>query len=142
MILIKKVKPKCGEQIKTYEEKIGKDVIILLLPITTSKTNQSYNMPMVHKEIAYRKDYSKSYFQDYGFGFITYDFCNDLSTLMEILVNITFDSPGSSIITFTVLHANAEFIKPVQAVLKYFQVYLTAIISDTDNPSISTYSST
>ena len=62
-----------------------KNIIINLFPLTHK--NNSFNLPMISKEIAYRKDFLKSHYVNDTI-YVTIDYCSNLSVLMHYILDL------------------------------------------------------
>ena len=98
------------------------------------------------KEIAHRiefKDAEDDEFMD--LGLVSYDFCNDFSVLLEIILDRLLDQTNKQ--QFLIfIHAPAEYLKNLQAILVPFNdpgnIYPLGFITDVKNLDIAIYSTT
>ena len=116
---------KCGERVVTRNGTSNR--IVLLFPLTISKENQSYNMPMILKDIAYTQKYLGTGIYD---GIVTYDFCNDLSVLIEILFKLCLDAKVTFWDLHVTIHGSMEQIAITDLILAYFDILSDLFIND------------
>ena len=89
MLFAQKVVSKCGDKWLIEPHSNPTSNVFLLYPLSVSKDNQAYNMPMILKEIAYRiKITELQEIKNHSENFITYEFCNDLPTFVDILFTV------------------------------------------------------
>ena len=118
------VASKCGEVIVTQNRsddiyEIFKEKRYYLYPLMFSQKNQSYNMPMILKEAAYREMKMQ---ENMNIKVFTVDFCNDASILIETLLNIVLDQNVNFLEYSIRIHANFEHIKIAELILNYFEI--------------------
>ena len=123
----------CGKGVVTRNATSAKTAY--LYPLTESKVNQSHIMPIILKEIAYRSIYLQRN-ATVSDTVITYDFCNDLSKLIEILFQLTLDISTIFRDVLVVIHASLKHVKMAGSVLSFFEIADFLFIDNFDTNSV------
>ena len=102
---------------------------LFLYPLTVSKNNDSYNMPMILKAIAYRK------LEKADRHVIIADFCNDQIILIEILLKFLFNKNVNYLTSSVTIHADIEDLRIAKLILDDFSMNPTYFINNFDAKS-------
>ena len=85
MLSIKYIQAKCGDNFTSGSDNSQK--MVSLYPISHSMKNQTPNILMVSKDIVYREEFENLEDND----IITFDYCNDVTTLVDIILHLCLD---------------------------------------------------
>ena len=121
--------PWCGQKIGSANEH-GR--IIAFYPLTVSRYNDSYDMNMIAKEVAYAKEY-ENHKELNKFGRVIYDYCNDLSILMQIQTGLILGSLEDvleSDIDLILILGKFVILKSAIPLLELLDISIRAVITD------------